>query len=144
MPGASWTNGLPYVALQNVTAGTVPGSDPNFWMPLALTGPQGAPGAPGVGLLNFQGIWQPAAWQPASVVGYGGVLYITPNGVMSGTPPDQDLGNWSAISFPLNGTAKNPTGVAALGLTASLSYDPAQIQALADKLDELLAASKRP
>jgi hypothetical protein len=30
-------------------AGTVPGSDPNIWMPLALVGPQGSQDPPGTG-----------------------------------------------------------------------------------------------
>lgn len=39
--------------------------------------------------------------------------------------------------------ALKPAGVAPLGLTAAASYSPAQVQALADKLDELLTALKR-
>lgn len=49
----------------------------------------------------------------------------------------------SAIAAAVADCACNPSAVAALGLAAAPSYDPAQLQSLADKLDELLAAAKR-
>ena len=49
----------------------------------------------------------------------------------------------SAIATAVADCARNPAAVAALGITATTTYDPAQLQAVSDKLDELLAALKR-
>jgi hypothetical protein len=49
----------------------------------------------------------------------------------------------AALDDAIAGTASNPSSVEPLTLTAAPDYDPAQLQAIADKLDELLAGVKR-
>ena len=41
-------------------------------------------------------------------------------------------------------TALNPAGVSPLSQTADGTYNPAQMQQVMDKLDEILNATKRP
>jgi hypothetical protein len=41
-------------------------------------------------------------------------------------------------------SAQNPLSMSSLGILADPNYNPAQIQQMADKFDELLAVLKRP
>ena len=49
----------------------------------------------------------------------------------------------TAIAEAANGSAVNPSGVTPLGLTVSNPPTQAEVQALADKLDELIGALTR-
>ena len=49
----------------------------------------------------------------------------------------------TAIGEAANGCAVNPAGVTPLGLTVSSPPTQAEVQALADKLDELIATLRR-
>lgn len=49
----------------------------------------------------------------------------------------------AALDAAIAGTARNPNTVAPLNLTADGTYNPTQLQSIADKLDELLAGALR-
>jgi len=159
VPGPQGIQGVPGIDGTNGTNGTngIDGATgaQGIQGPPGNDGPQGPAGAdgaagadgpqgiPGTGLMNFQGFWQPAnPYDAGAVVLHNGVLYITAFATTSG-PPDTDPATWSAISFPLDGTAKNPSAVLPLGMTGTPTYDPSQFQTVIDRFDELLAALKR-
>jgi hypothetical protein len=89
------------------------------------TGPEGPPGPPGS---------QGPQGDPGGPPG--------PQGP-PGEPGAPGEVTQAQLAAAIGDTARNPTSVASLGLTADGSYDPAQLQAVADKLDELLAATIR-
>ena len=54
---------------------------------------------------------------------------------------DQDLTN--AVNIAVANSSSNSNGVATLGQVASGSYDPSQMQAVLDKMDELINTLRR-
>ena len=48
-----------------------------------------------------------------------------------------------AVNAAIAGTSNNSNGVATLGQSANAGYDPGQMQAVLDKLDELITALRR-
>lgn len=47
------------------------------------------------------------------------------------------------LSTAINGTARNPTSVSPLFITPDSTYDPAQLQAVIDRLNDLITAARR-
>jgi len=125
-------------------------------------GPEGAPGLPGaVGPIGPEGPIGPQgppfanaivdavntlpAGDPAAVsVSFDGTnvhfTFSIPQGL--GGPPGEVTAAQLNSAFAT--TAQNPSGVSPLALIPDPSYNPTQIQQMADKLDELLNAIKRP
>ena len=126
------------------------------------SGPQGPPGSPGEPGPNFnmRGDWDGGtSYNRGDVVAYGGNIYVSFEDYVSGTPPDQDA-RWKLLSITgppgapgevstqqlndaIAGTSNNSNGVATLGLTVSDPPTQGEMQAIANKLDELIAALRR-
>ena len=80
---------------------------------------------------------KPAAAAPLSSAEMRGQLNALRDG-LSGKASEDDCVNRTL------GSARNPAAVAPLGLMVSAPPTQAEVQALADKLEELLAALQRP
>ena len=118
-------------------------------------GPQGAQGPAGLPFANAVvdsvSTLNPGDPATVSTAFDGSNVHFTfgiPHGAVgtSGTNgTDGAPGEVSAatLTTAIAGTARNPSAITALGLAAATPYDPAQLQAVSDKLDELLAALQR-
>ncbi len=113
-------------------------------------------GPPGPGL-NFLGDWQGGPFYvPGDVIFHDGQAFVA-IGTSQGTTPEGDLQHWRTLTIAgppgevtatqlanaVLDTARNPAGVSALGLSVSDPPTQAEMQALAAKVDELLAALRR-
>ncbi|HRJ08386.1 MAG TPA: hypothetical protein PK490_19505 [Prosthecobacter sp.] len=69
-----------------------------------------------------------------------------PQGEPGGEGPPGNDGEvtQAALDAAIAGSASNVNHISPLGMTAAGDYDPAQTQALADKLDELVSSLHRP
>ena len=119
-------------------------------------GPPGPAGPPIPGL-NFLGDWNGGtSYAPGDVIFHNGQGFVAIGG-SQGTTPEGDLAHWRTLTIAgppgevtdaglataLAGTARNPAGVSAPGLAVSDPPTQAEVQALAGKVDELLAALRR-
>jgi hypothetical protein len=102
--------------------------------PQGPEGPQGPSGGP-PGPEGPQGSTGPAGPEgPAGPMGATG-----PEGPQG--PPGEVTQN--DLANAINGTSSNSNSVGVLGLVADPAYDPAQFQALIDKVDELIQTLRR-
>ena len=119
-------------------------------------GPQGPAGPPIPGL-NFLGDWTGGTtYLPGDVIFHDGQAFVCIT-TSTATTPEGDLARWRTLTIAgppgevsnaqlaneIAGTARNPSGVSALGLAVSDPPTQAEVQALAGKVDELLTALRR-
>ncbi len=110
-----------------------------------VDGPTGAQGPQGPVFTSFvvDAVNTLAAGQPATVaVGFNGTNVGFTFGIPQGTEGAQGIQGVPGPS-DLSETSNNSNGVAALGLAVSDPPTQAQMQAIANKLDELIAALRR-
>ncbi|MBI5822086.1 MAG: hypothetical protein HZA88_24195 [Verrucomicrobia bacterium] len=116
-------NGNVYVSFQDGVSGPPPDQD-NRWKPLTIVGPTGATGGQGP-----QG--EPGAVGPAGNDGAPG-----PAG-----PPGEVTAQ--QLADAINGTSSNSNGIATLSLIVSDPPTQSEVQAVANKIDELIGALRR-
>lgn len=131
----------------------------SFTIPQGATGTQGEPGQPGQpGADGGPGPQGPpfasavvdsvntlSPGEPATVsVSFDGNLVHFTFGIPRGDTGAPGEVSTATLDAAIATTALNPASVTPFGQTAAASYDPAQIQQLMDKMDEILAALKRP
>ena len=123
-------------------------------------GPQGPAGPPIPGL-NFLGDWNGGtSYLPGDVIFHDGQAFVCIT-TSTATTPEGDLLRWrtltiagppgevsnaqlaNAVATAVSDTSHNAAGVSALGLSVSNPPTQAEMQALAAKVDELLAALRR-
>ena len=125
-------------------------------VPAGPPGPAGPAGPPIPGL-NFLGDWNGGTtYVPGDVIFHDGQAFVCIT-ASTATTPEGDLLHWRTLTIAgppgevsnaqlanaIGGTARNPSGVSALGLAVSDPPAQAEVQALAAKVDELLAALRR-
>ena len=118
-----------------------------FGIPHGAEGAQGPPFASAV----VDGVTTVPTGTPASVsVSFDGTLvhfsFTIPMGETGGPGPQGPPGEVTnaQLTTAIATTALNPTAVTPLSQTADGTYNPTQMQQVMDKVDELLAAVKRP
>ena len=123
-------------------------------------GPPG-PAGPVIGGLNFLGDWNGGtSYGAGDVIFHDGQAFVCITS-STATTPEGDMLRWrpltiagppgevssaqlaNAVTTAIADTPHNPTGVGALGLSVSDPPTQAEVQALAAKVDELLAALRR-
>ena len=125
-------------------------------VPAGPAGPPGSAGPPIPGL-NFLGDWNGGtSYGAGDVVFHDGQAFVA-IGVSQATTPEGDMQRWRTLTIAgppgevtsaqlaneISGTARNPSGVSAPGLAVSDPPTQAEMQALAAKVAELLAALRR-
>ena len=131
-------------------------SDAIAAVPAGPPGPAGPAGPPIPGL-NVLGDWNGGtSYAPGDVIFHDGQGFVAIGG-SQGTTPEGDMARWRTLTIAgppgevtnaqlanaIAGTARNPAGVSAPGLAVSDPPTQAEVQALAGKVDELLAALRR-
>lgn len=131
----------------------------SFIIPQGAAGSAGEPGMPGQpGVSGEPGPQGPpfanaimdsvntlAPGEPATVgVSFDGINVHFTMGIPSGYPGPPGEVTTAALDSAIATTALNPASVSPLSQSATPDYDPGQMQQVMDKLDELLAALKRP
>lgn len=117
--------GSSYVALHD-NYFTEPSGSPTYWQIIAERGSVGGTG--------------PSAYESALANGYVG---SEASWVASLVGPVGEISS-SALITAISGTSSNSNAIDLLELTVSLAPTQAQVQAITDKLDELITALRRP